>query len=320
MHVLTGNDPPSPQMRDCVLAIGNFDGVHKGHQALFAEAQRRAKTLGTRAGAVIFEPHPREFFAPDAPHFRLTPLPEKLRLLELYGLDVAIVLTFSQALAELSAQQFIQKQLHERLGVRHVVVGYDFLFGKGRTGNADTLVDEGRRLGFSVSVIAAQGTSENTVNDHRETGSTYSSSAVREHLRHGQVAEANAILGHRWRVSGTVADGAKIGTDIGFPTANIALPEGTDLAHGVYAVLIYLGDQRLSGTAYYGSRPTVDGGTALLEVTIFDFSGDIYGREIGVEFVEFVRGDKTFPSLDALSTQIVQDCERVRTILREATI
>jgi riboflavin kinase / FMN adenylyltransferase len=308
MIVVHGTQDVPAAARGGVLAIGNFDGVHRGHQALIAAAVHEARPHGWPAGAIVFEPHPREFFQPDKPHFRLTPLPRKLALLETLGLDMAVVVRFDAALAGLSAEAFIHRVLVEGLGVRHVVVGYDFRFGKGRVGDPEILRQAGGEHGFGVTVVAQVA----------QAGEVFSSSAVRAELAQGDVEGAAAMLGHWWRVAGTVVGGAKRGTGLGYPTANLMLPEGTALAHGIYAVRAYCEGRRLDGAAYLGTRPTFDDGEAVLEVFLFDFDGDLYGRAIEVEFIGFVRADAKFASAAALQDQIARDCARAQEILAAA--
>ncbi len=302
MRVVRDLTQVSEAVRGAAVAIGNFDGVHRGHRVLLDRVRQIARAEHIPAGVIIFEPHPREFFQPDQPHFRLTPLAEKFRLFDEAGLNVAVVLDFDAHLAELSAEAFIQKVLVDALGVRHVVVGHDFLFGRDRTGSPETLKDSGRADDFEVHVIAPQGVS----------GTVYSSSVVRQHLMGGDVRAAAGVLGHWWRVRGTVVLGEKLGRELGFPTANIKLPLHVALAHGIYAVYVWLEEKRFEAAAYYGNRPTVNGTTTLLEVFIFDFSGDLYGAEISVDFVDFVRGDQNFATHDALIDQIERDCEVAR--------
>jgi riboflavin kinase / FMN adenylyltransferase len=308
MIVVHGTGDVPAAARGGVLAIGNFDGVHRGHQALIAAAVGEARQHGWPAGAIVFEPHPREFFQPDKPHFRLTPLPRKLALLETLGLDIAVVVRFDAALAGLSAEAFIDRVLIQGLSVRHVVVGYDFRFGKGRAGDPETLQRAGAQHGFGVTVVAQVA----------QAGEVFSSSAVRAELAQGDVEGAAAMLGHWWRVTGTVVGGAKRGTGLGYPTANLMLPEGTALAHGIYAVRAYCEGQRLDGAAYLGTRPTFDDGEAVLEVFLFDFDGDLYGRAIEVEFIGFVRADAKFASAESLQGQIAKDCGRAQEILAAA--
>jgi riboflavin kinase/FMN adenylyltransferase len=305
MDVFHGYDHVPPGARGASLAIGNFDGVHRGHQALIARAQLEAKHLAVRMGAVVFEPHPREFFQPARPLFTLTPLPQKLQLLEKYGVDITFVLPFAHELAQMSAEEFVERVLVAGLGVAHVVIGYDFLFGRSRAGNAQQMADLGKVFGFGVSVVPPIGSG----------GEVFSSSAVRAELAQGDVEGAAQMLGHRWKVEGVVQGGARRGTGLGYPTANIALGKGAALAHGIYAVHVGFGGERYQGAAYLGTRPTFDDGSPVLEVFLFDFDGDLYGRVIEVEFVEFLRGDRKFDTLDALKAQMDIDCARARDVL-----
>jgi len=305
MDVFHGYDHVPPGARGASLAIGNFDGVHKGHQALIARAQHEAKHLAVRMGAVVFEPHPREFFQPARPLFTLTPLPQKLRLLEKYGVDITFVLPFAHELAQMSAEEFVERVLVAGLGVAHVVIGYDFLFGRSRAGNAQQMAELGKVFGFGVSVVPPIGSG----------GEVFSSSAVRAELAQGDVEGAAQMLGHRWKVEGVVQGGARRGTGLGYPTANIALGKGAALAHGIYAVHVSVGGERYQAAAYLGTRPTFDDGSPVLEVFLFAFDGDLYGRVIEVEFVEFLRGDRKFDNLDALKAQMDIDCARAREVL-----
>ncbi len=305
MDVFYGYDHVPPDARGASVAIGNFDGVHRGHQALIARACLEAEPLGARTGAVVFEPHPREFFQPARPLFTLTPLPQKLKLLEQYGVDVTFVLPFAHELAQMSAEAFVERVLVEGLGIRHVVIGHDFLFGKSRAGNAQQMAELGKTLGFGVSIVAPVGSG----------GEVYSSSAVRAELAQGDVEGAAQMLGHRWKVEGIVQGGARRGTGLGYPTANIALGKGAALAHGIYAVHVGFEGNRYQAAAYLGTRPTFDDGSPVLEVFLFDFDGDLYGRPIEVEFVAFLRGDRKFDSLEALKAQMDIDCARAREVL-----
>ncbi len=308
MIVLDGIDSVPPAARGAVLAIGNFDGVHRGHQALLRAAREEAARTGAPAGVILFEPHPREFFLPDKAHFRLTPRARKLELLKQFGLDVAVVLAFDAALAGLSAEDFIERVIVRALAARHVVVGYDFHFGKGRTGNPETMRRAGGAHGFDVTVVPQVA----------DAGEVFSSGAVRAALAEGDVARAANTLGHWWRVSGKVIGGFKRGTGLGFPTANIALLPGTRLAHGIYAVRVHMGERVYSGAAYLGTRPTFDDGAPMLEVFLFDFDGDLYGQEIAVELIAYVRPDAKFPSIEALKEQIARDCAEAQAILATA--
>jgi riboflavin kinase/FMN adenylyltransferase len=308
MLIVKGHDVPAAG-KGASLAIGNFDGVHRGHQALIAQAIGEARRLGAPAGVMVFEPHPREFFQPREPHFILTPLPMKLARLEALGLDLAVVMTFDAAFAGLTAAEFVSRVLVGELAVRHVVVGYDFFFGKGRQGTPETMREAGRTQGFGVGVVAPVA----------EDGEVFSSTAVRLKLAQGDVGGAAHDLGDWWRVEGPVIGGAKRGTGLGYPTANLRLPPGTALAHGIYAVRVDAGDgvPRL-GAAYIGTRPTFDHGAVLLEVFLLDFSGDLYGREIEVAFVGFVRGDRKFHSEADLKRQMDEDVAVARRLLAAA--
>jgi riboflavin kinase/FMN adenylyltransferase len=305
MYVLHGYDHVPSEIRGSTLAIGNFDGVHRGHQALFEAARKAVAQHGGLAGVMVFEPHPREFFQPDRPHFRLTALPRKLALFEHYGLDLAVVLTFDQRLAELRAYDFVERVLVAGLGVRHVIVGGDFHFGKGRDGNAQLMSDAGRELGFQVTVVETVA----------EAGEVFSSSAIRADIAQGDVKSAAQALGHFWRIAAKVIGGAKRGTGLGFPTANVALAKGTALAHGIYATFVHVHGERYMGAAYLGTRPTFDNGAAVLEVFLLDFDGDLYGREIEIEFIDFIRGDRRFETVQALTSQMQKDVARAREIL-----
>lgn len=308
MIILDGIANVPPSARGAVLAIGNFDGVHRGHQALLQAARDQAGEPGAAAGVMLFEPHPREFFQPDKPHFRLTPLQRKLELLERFRMDLAVVLPFDAALAGLPARDFIQRIVVGALAARHVVIGYDFRFGKGRTGDPETMRQAGSTLGFGVTVVAQVG----------EAGEVFSSNAIRAELAQGDVAGAAQMLGHWWRFSGEVIGGFKRGAGLGFPTANIALAPGTALAHGIYAVRVHVEEKDYPAAAYLGTRPTFDDGAPMLEVFLFGFDGDLYGREIAVEFIDFVRADATFATVQALQEQIAKDCGRAQAILRNA--
>jgi riboflavin kinase / FMN adenylyltransferase len=315
-QVLTGGDP-SPVTRGGVVAVGNFDGVHRGHQALLQRAIATALERNVSPGVVVFEPHPREFFVPNEPHFRLTPLAEKLRLFELMGLDFACVLAFDARLSTTSAHDFIDHILVNQIGVSGVVVGYDFFFGHKRVGTPHMLVDQGKERGFSVEIVAPVA----------ELGEVFSSTAVRVKLAEGDFRGAAHALGRWWRVTGEVVGGAKRGTGMGYPTANVPMPKGTALAHGIFAVRVALQHARgkvgsdgewHDGAAYLGTRPTFDDGKPVLEVFLFDFDGDLYGRTIAVEFIEFLRADRKFDTAEDLVAQMDLDVSKARAVLATA--
>lgn len=313
MQVVSGFRDVPTALRGGALAIGNFDGVHRGHQALLLEALRQARLLGRPAGAMVFEPHPRLFFRPDEPLFALTTLEQKLRLFRGLELDFAVVIAFDAEIAGMPPASFVDRVLVEGLDTRQVVIGYDFYFGKGRAGAPDTMRQLGAERGFGVTVVAPQA----------EAGEVFSSSAVRARLSAGDVRGAAVELGHWWSVTGVVTGGARRGTGMGFPTANIRLPPGTALGHGIFAVTVSMTEpdgsrRKLQGAAYFGQRPTFDNGAPVLEVFLFDFDGDLYGREIEVEFIGFVRPDQRFPGMEALIVQMDKDCARAREMLAEA--
>jgi riboflavin kinase / FMN adenylyltransferase len=307
MRILRSYKSIPPALREAALAIGNFDGVHRGHRAVIAAAMAASEDAGAPAGVMTFEPHPREFFKPDAPMFRLTPETVKLELLEEMGLDLAVVLPFNAQLASLSAEAFVTEVLVEGLGVGHVVTGADFQFGKGRTGTPELLREMGGLYGFGVTVVAPQG----------EGDTVFSSTAIRERLAAGDMPGAAELLGYWWRVSGTVVGGDKRGHGLGFPTANITAPPGFGLARGIYAVRVRAVGIEYHGAAYFGTRPTFDDGDAVIETFLFDFSGDLYGKEIELEFIAFLRGDEKFADGAALKAQMKADCQKAEAILAE---
>jgi riboflavin kinase/FMN adenylyltransferase len=295
-----------PTLKGAVLAIGNFDGVHRGHQAVLNEAKRIAEAEGRRSGAVVFEPHPREFFAPDQPFFRLTPLPVKLELLEALGLDQTFVIAFDRRLSSLSADTFAADVVAGGFGASHVVVGYDFTYGKGRTGNVERLAARGKALGFGVDVVSQ------VLLEH---GVTFSSSTIRGHLGLGEVREAAEQLGYWWRARGKVDKGAGRGKGLGFPTLNFTLLPGQDVCHGIYAMRVHHAGERHHAAGYVGPRPTFGSHEPVLEAYLLDFSGDLYGEVVEVEFIDFLRPDHAFDSTEALAAQMAEDCKRAQEVL-----
>ncbi|MBP6011167.1 MAG: bifunctional riboflavin kinase/FAD synthetase [Alphaproteobacteria bacterium] len=285
--------------RGATVAIGNFDGVHRGHQALL----KHAKTLGDKLGVLVFEPHPQEFFKPDGERFRLTPFRAKARLLERFGVDVLYALHFDASLASLTADEFIAKVLVEGIGARHVVVGEDFQFGKGRTGNIEHLKAKGATLGFATSTFDLVGAGPEA---------KISSTRIREALRAGKPDVAADLLGHAWTVEGRVEHGDQRGRTIGFPTANVSLEGYLEPALGVYAVRVEIGGKSYNGVANFGRRPTFDKKDVLLEVHIFDYAGDLYGQQIVVAFIAYLRPEMKFAGLDALKAQIAKDGEEAK--------
>ena len=302
-------DVPAPA-RHGVLTIGNFDGVHLGHQAVISEVKRLAAQVHGPAGVMLFEPHPRAHFQPNVPLFTLTPLPARLELLAGLGLDFAAVLPFDAAMAALPAQAFIADVLAAGFAIRHAVVGYDFNFGKGRTGNGALLTAEGDRLGFGVTVQDAAGDGD----------AVYSSSRIRGLLRAGDVAQAARLMGRWWRIEGEVIAGAGRGTGMGFPTANMQLPQGVELAHGIYATWVWIDGQRHPAASYLGKRPTFDNNAPVFETFLLAYGGDLYGRRLAVDLVAFLRPDMAFPDAAALAVQMDADCAKALRILQDADV
>ncbi len=300
---------PPPGLAGAAVAIGNFDGVHRGHVAVIARAEALARRLGRPCAALTFEPHPSDFFGGPGTIFRLTPLAAKARALERLGIDGMIVVTFDAALARLSAEDFIVEILLRRLGVGAVVVGYDFHFGAGRGGAPAFLKEAGARHGFAVEIVERIPADPT---DHREAAS---STATRAALEAGDVEQAARLLGHPFSILGKVIEGQKLGRTIGFPTANLAPDPSCRLRHGVYAVRVEVDGKLHDGVANYGRRPTFDDGPALLEAYLFDFSGDLYGETIEVFLIGWIRGETKFAAVDALIAQIKQDALRAREIL-----
>lgn len=299
----------SPQDRGASAAIGAFDGVHRGHQAIIGAAKAAAERLGAPLAAVSFDPHPRRWFQPDAAPFRLMTPDQMARALSALGVDILYLLPFDAEMAGMSDEAFARRVLAEGLGVRHAAVGFDFTFGKGRSGSPEALTRYGAELGFSVSVTARLD------DDH---GLKLSSSAVREALKAGDMARASAILGRPFAIEGEVIHGDKRGREIGVPTANIALNGYMRPAYGVYATRTRLPDGRMiDGVASLGVRPMFPTDDPLLEVWLFDFSGDLYGQTVETELVAFLRGEARFGDMEALKAQISHDAAAARAILRK---
>ena len=288
-----------------VVAIGNFDGVHRGHRAVIGTAMERAAAANRPAMVLTFEPHPRSFFQPDAPSFQLTSEAAKLRLLAATGLDGAVVLSFDAELANLSAEDFVERILVDRLAISGAVIGFNFHFGKERRGSPEFLVGQGAQHGFSVDVVEP----------FVLQGQGVSSGAVRAALSAGHIAEANDLLGYPWFITAQVVHGDKRGRTLGYPTANIRLDKNCGLKHGIYAVRVGLGGALYDGVASFGRRPTFDNGAVLLEVFLFDFSGDLYGAALDVAFIGWIRPEMKFDDADALIRRMDQDSSQARHIL-----
>ena len=324
--VVAHDGAPEP-LRGAVVAIGNFDGVHRGHRAVIAVALARARSLNAPAAALTFAPHPRLFFKPQEPLFQLNDARAKMRLLAATGLDGAIAMTFDAALAGTSAENFVSDILLRRLGVSGAVIGFDFHFGKNRGGSPQFLIARGKALGFSVDVVPR----------FEDEGRPVSSGAVRTALAAGKVVEAAELLGAPWFVSGEVMHGQKRGRALGFPTVNLRLDPACELKHGIYAVRVGVpnaGYSRISGNpgemlargrtdifdgvASFGRRPTFDNGAPLLEVFLFDFDGDLYGRTIDVAFIAWIRHEQKFDTIDELKGRMDADSAQARDALKRA--
>ncbi len=309
MHIFRHFENLPAAVKGASIAIGNFDGVHLGHRAVIGEAGRIARDQGIPWAVLSFEPHPRALFTPDAEPFRLTPFRTKARHIEELGVDNLIVLHFDKAFTNLSADDFIGRVLVEALGARHVVSGYDFVFGHKRAGNCELLLRKGQEEGFDFTCVSA-------VDDGQ---TVYSSTAIREYLKAGDPRAAGRLLGRDFEIEGRVEHGDARGRSIGFPTANLHLGEYLRPAHGVYAVRAGLDEGAATkwydGVANYGSRPTFDGNDTILEAHLFDFDGDLYGRHLRIALVDFLRPEKKFDGIDDLKAQIALDCDNARRIL-----
>jgi riboflavin kinase/FMN adenylyltransferase len=312
MRILRHHRNLSPETRGAVVAIGNFDGVHRGHQALMAEAKRIADAEGKQLAALVFEPQPREFFRPDVAPFRLTPFRAKAHLLSQQGVDILIVLHFGRELATMSAQDFVLEVLKKELACAHVVVGADFIFGKDRAGDAGVLSYMGEMEGFGVTIFApvAAGGAEKI-----------SSTSIREALKAGKPEVAARLLGHWWTVEGHVAAGDGRGRGLGYATANLKLEHMLEPAFGIYAVRATVDETRkFDGVASFGIRPMFEVKNPLLEVHLFDFAGDLYGKHLAVQLIAYLRPEQKFETLDALKAQMAKDADEARIILASAKL
>lgn len=298
------------EFRGGVIALGNFDGVHRGHQVVIGEALRRARSLGCSAAVMTFDPHPRRLFQPDLAPFTLTPLRTKFHHVETLGVDYIYLQHFDRAFAAFTAEQFVDTVLCQGLEVCHVVVGEDYMFGAKRSGSAAVLQEMSASRGFGVTSVPP-------VQD--QDGSVFSSTRARKAISEGRPSEATHVLGRPWEIEGRVEHGDKRGRTIGFPTANLALGDYQRPACGVYAIRAGVdhGAETVwfNGVANYGRRPTFDKTDELLEVHLFDFSGDLYHQHLRVQMIEFLRPERAFAGLEALKAQIIQDAEQARIML-----
>ncbi|HLZ75336.1 bifunctional riboflavin kinase/FAD synthetase [Phenylobacterium sp.] len=294
--------------RGAAVAMGNFDGVHRGHQQVIALAAKAAGKLGAPLGVITLDPHPRVYFRPDEPAFLLMKADQQARALEALGVDILYVLPLGPELAQMTDREFAQIVLHEGLGARHVAVGFDNSFGKDRTGSPATMQAYGKEMGFGVSVAEA-------VED--ADGEKFSSSGVREALRGGHPEVAAQILGRPFAIEGAVQRGRQLGRKLGFPTANVALADYVIPKFGVYATRTRLPDGRdIPGVANIGINPTIEGTRApLLEVWLFDFDEDIYDQVIETDLISFLRPELKFDGLETMTAQVMKDAKQARDLL-----
>ena len=303
-----GLSPLPEALAGAVVALGNFDGLHRGHQAVLEKAKDLAGERGLPAAFLTFEPHPRRFFRPHKPHFCLTPPDVKASLAQRLGMEGMITLPFDAALAQTDARAFIEDLLIGGLGVGGLVIGHDFHFGKGRAGSPAMIEAIGQRLGLPVKVVPALTTA----------GQPVSSSLIRDALRQGQVDIAAQMLGYQWFVRGVICHGDKRGRLLGYPTANMILSPDCGLHWGIYAVRMAVDGVVRDGVASFGSRPTFDDGAPRLETFLFDFDGDLYDKSVDVELVGFLRGEAKFETIEALIAQMDSDSADARALLAQA--
>jgi riboflavin kinase/FMN adenylyltransferase len=288
-----------------VIAIGNFDGLHRGHRTVIAEAKTLGASLNAPVALLSFEPHPRSFFKPDVPLFRLTPEHMKAVILGRMGVDTMIVLPFDAAMAAMTATEFAEKILFGALDAAGIVVGHDFHFGKGREGSP----------AFVESMCRQHGRASRIVSPLKDGAEPVSSSAIRAALAEGDVQRANHLLGYRYLFDSDVRHGEKIGRTLGYPTANLKMAENSVLKHGIYAVRASVDGTIYGGVASYGRRPTFDNGAPPFEAYLFDFAGDLYGKTLAVECLDYLRGEEKFASVDDLVVQMHKDADQARAIV-----
>lgn len=288
-----------------IFALGNFDGIHLGHKEIIENVKKLAKKNKSYSGVIVFEPHPRKFFMKDKNNFYLSDIKTKKYLLESLGLDSCIVLEFNEKLAKQNPEKFVEEIIFKKIKPSHLIVGYDFRFGNKRSGNSDDLLRLCSKYNISVSIVDKQ----------LKDGTVLSSSIVRDLIQEGDFKKAELLLGHKWLIKGKVIEGDKRGREIGFPTANLNVDEIIQLKFGVYAVEVIFDGKSYKGVSNYGIRPTFDGENILLETHLLDFSGDLYGKDIIVSFVKFLREEKKFEGINSLKDQIKKDSEEALNIL-----
>jgi riboflavin kinase/FMN adenylyltransferase len=309
MELIRGLHNLRPGHRGCVATIGNFDGVHLGHQAVIGQLAEKADTLCLPAVVITFEPQPMEYFAPEKAPSRLTRFREKLQALKRYAVNRVLCLPFNRKLANLSYKDFIRQVLVDGLEVKYLVVGDDFRFGKNREGHFEHLVEAGKEHGFQVVNMHTF-----AIDDER-----VSSTRIRHALERGDMEQAEQLLGRDYRMSGRVAHGEKLGRELGFPTANIHIHRKVSPLQGIFAVEVYgLEEEPLQGVASIGIRPTVGGTKVILEVYLFDFNQDIYGRHLQVSFLHKIRDEEHFESLEILKEKIAEDVVKAKEFFKNS--
>lgn len=307
MKIVRGIKSLSEQLPNPVLTLGNFDGVHLGHQAIFEKVIERARATGGTSVAFTFEPHPLKVLAPERSPRMLNTFHGKMRLLEKAGLDVVICAKFTRTFADQNPEDFAREVLHKTIGVKEVYVGYDYAFGKGREGSIESLKRMGKTYGFEVGVIEPV----------RIDAIVVSSSILRDLIASGRIEEASKLLGRPYTIEGEVVHGAHRGQTIGFPTANLHTANEVLPAFGVYAVHADVGGRCFRGVASIGIRPTFDAGPVSIEVYLFGFKGDLYGQQMEVHFVKRLRGEEKFSDVDSLVRQIRKDVEEAMLVLSQ---
>jgi riboflavin kinase/FMN adenylyltransferase len=306
MRIVRGLKNFTERLTNPVLTLGNFDGVHLGHQAIFRKVVARAADIGGTSIAFTFEPHPLKVIAPERSPRLLNTFHGKMKLLAASGIDVVICANFTRAFADQNPDDFAHEVLHEKIGVREVYVGYDYAFGKGREGSIESLKRMGRTYGFEVGVIEAV----------EVNGVVVSSSVVRDMVSEGKVDDAAKLLGRHYAIEGEVVHGVERGHKLGFPTANLRTANELIPAYGVYAVLASLDGRSMKGVASIGIRPTFDAGPVSVEVYLLDFEGDLYGKQIEVSFIQRLRGEEKFSDAEGLVRQIKKDVKQAELILK----
>jgi len=305
MRIIRGLKSFTERLTNPVLTLGNFDGVHLGHQAIFRKVVERAREIDGTSVAFTFEPHPLKVLAPERSLKLLNTFHGKMKLLAAAGIDIVICANFTRAFADQNPEDFARKVLHEKIGVSEVYVGYDYAFGKSRKGGIDSLIKMGQVYGFDVGMVHAV----------QVNGIVVSSSAIRDLISSGKVEEAAQLLGRYFTIEGNVVHGSRRGHTLGFPTANLHTANELLPGYGVYAVVAEVDGRRHKGVASIGIRPTFDTGPVSVEVFLFDYDGDLYGKQMEVSFVQYLRNEKKFPDAQSLISQMHKDVEEAKKIL-----